>query len=117
MPAIPIDTRAISQELGEHLNYYVAKSSQELGEHLNYYVARSIDHRALEVIAVRKSCSRTYLFNLSNDLTCSSGYNHLRRGRLHVLRHQGPKQIEEAPRPGPEYMNFDDGLCFEKSGI
>ncbi|KAH8788196.1 hypothetical protein F5883DRAFT_707220 [Diaporthe sp. PMI_573] len=52
MPAIPIDTRAISQELGKHLNYYVARSTQELGEHLNYYVARSIDHRALEVIAV-----------------------------------------------------------------
>lgn len=58
MPVIPIDARAISQELGEHLNYYVAKSTQELGEHLNYYVARSIDHRALEVIAVCKSLKK-----------------------------------------------------------
>ncbi|KAL1871971.1 hypothetical protein Daus18300_004608 [Diaporthe australafricana] len=40
MPAInihAIDTRAISQELGEHLNYFVA---------------RSVDHRALEALAV-----------------------------------------------------------------
>lgn len=70
MPVIPIDARAISQELGEHLNYYVAKSTQELGEHLNYYVARSIDHRALEVIAVCKFCLRTSLFVLSACLTC-----------------------------------------------
>lgn len=35
MPAI--DTRVISQELGEHLNYFVA---------------RSVDHRALETLAV-----------------------------------------------------------------
>ena len=76
MPAIPIDTRAISLELGEHLNYYVA---------------RSIDHRALEVIAVRKFYPQTCLLVLSDYLTSSSGYNHLRRGRLHVLRHQGPK--------------------------
>lgn len=102
MPAIPIDTRALSQELGEHLNYYVAKSTQELGEHLNYYVARSIDHRALETIAVRKFQIYSQSLQLFNDLTCSSGYNHLRRGRLHVLRHQGPKQIEKAPRPGPK---------------
>jgi hypothetical protein len=54
MPAIPIDTRALSQELGKQINYYAARSTQELGEHLNYFVARSIDHRALETIAVRK---------------------------------------------------------------
>lgn len=40
MPAIAFDTRAISQELGEHLNYFVA---------------RSVDHRVLETLAVGKS--------------------------------------------------------------
>lgn len=45
MPAInmpAIDTRAISQELGEHLNYFVA---------------RSVDHRVLETLAVGESYS------------------------------------------------------------
>ncbi|KAI3396892.1 hypothetical protein diail_11596 [Diaporthe ilicicola] len=39
MPAIAFDTRAVSQELGEHLNYFVT---------------RSVDHRVLETLAVGK---------------------------------------------------------------
>ena len=54
MPAIDIraiDARAISQELGEHLNYFVA---------------RSVDHRVLETLAVSESYLRTCFFVLSD---------------------------------------------------
>lgn len=57
MPAIAFDTRAISQELGEHLNYFVA---------------RSVDHRVLETLAVGKSHpERAFQTRRINQLTIS----------------------------------------------
>lgn len=95
MPAIAIDTRVISQELGEHLNYFVA---------------RSVDHRVLETLAVGVFYSNILRCPVSLANPFSSFHNRLRCGRLHVLRHQGPKQIDEAAWPGT-HTHIIDGRC------